>query len=518
MSNSFTIQKYFNKNTNKKLLEWVDFKKLFKCGKQGISGILTIKNTNIDIVFKISKYINYLIQHEYTIMKSLQKITTYCPHFSPIIGTVICKVDPIYKKKTNPFEIQSKYHIEKELLLMEYIPNSSKFFSYIKNLKISNSCIFSMIKQVLLAVSIAQFKKKFTHYDLHSCNIMITNCNPDLVYLYILDKDNQVCVPTLGNVPVIIDYGFSYTEDMNNNYAWASMAHTSYGFMSNQYDKFTDPKLFLVSVSDDLKKNRNNKQTSIYRRIIKNIFYNLNIDWESGWDNIKTKNASEIISKKLAKNKITSIIFTEYDDYCIDLIQSLIILPFESHSIDDLDISYVTFVSEFMKIENIITNPHYLLYILKGMVDTARTIRSDYLSTNYRQKAVLFFKKSVYERINCVCKYGNPKSIHFEKMLCSLYCLSKNIENILYKILKERNEPKKLEYSKVPLQNIEQIYAALEVNLPTHYIFSSITTITVIDSIQEKKYNVMLTNPQLQEINKLHPLVRGSYLFSILNT
>ena len=126
---------------------------------------------------------------------------------------------------------------------------------------------------------------------------MIKRCDKNIVNLYIIDDDNQFCIPTMGYNPIIIDYGFSYISDMEDNPLWASLAHTDVGFMSNIFDWVADPKLFLITVSLEIKNKRNSKQSKIFRRIVKNIFYPLNIDWESGWDEDQDRGATEFITQ-----------------------------------------------------------------------------------------------------------------------------------------------------------------------------------------------------------------------------
>ena len=130
---------------------------------------------------------------------------------------------------------------------------------------------YSIIKQVLCALSIAQNKLHFCHYDLHSSNVMLEKCDKDLVMVYLLDQNNSICVPTEGYIPKIIDYGFSYTKDCENNTFYATLAHTDVGFMSCTNDFMSDLKLFLVTVSYDI-----------------NHFYNCNsilCSWLPGVDN-----------------------------------------------------------------------------------------------------------------------------------------------------------------------------------------------------------------------------------------
>ena len=215
-----------------------------KQGKQGVAGITEIDKHKC--VYKVSQNINYIIRHEYQIMRALNEISEYCPHFCKVYNIKLCDVDGDYRKKDNPFQVTSKHPIKSEFMFMEYI-NNTQFYYFIKNQKFSNELLFSTIKQLLMAIYISQTKKQFTHYDLHSCNVMMRQCNKDDVFLYVLDDENQLCVPTNGYYPVIIDFGFSYIENMDNNPLWASLAHTEVGFMTNQYDPIADPKLLLVT-------------------------------------------------------------------------------------------------------------------------------------------------------------------------------------------------------------------------------------------------------------------------------
>ena len=133
-------------------------------------------------LFKISQYINYLINHESTVMMGLAELCSYCPHFCKYVGNITAKVDPRKGKKEdeNLFEIEVKYPIEKEVLLCELVTRSCKFYNYMRTESgISENQLYSIVKQVLMSISLAQREKSFTHYDLHSNNIMMKTCNPD---------------------------------------------------------------------------------------------------------------------------------------------------------------------------------------------------------------------------------------------------------------------------------------------------------------------------------------------------
>ena len=519
-----SLVEYYEKHKHESWMEWLEFDQTFeKPGKQGLVGLLKPKEELLSpsgkplkFVFKISQYINYLVQHEYTVMKGLNEISPYCPHFCKAVGTVLCEIDPAARKQGNPFRITTKHPIEKEILLTEYVENSSKLYNYIRSDKVSENVIYSAIKQVLMAITIAQKKKRFTHYDLHSYNIMMKKCNKDVVFLYVLDEENQFCVPTHGHYPVIIDFGFSYIEDLDDGPAWPSMAHTDVGFMSDRFDPIADPKLFLVTVATEMRQMRNNKKSNKFRRIVKNMFGKLKIDWESGWDNVEEKGASDFATEMLAGHSAHSNLFDNYDHYCIDIIQSLVILPLEEQKYSNIDQSYKAFLDEFVKIEQEIGNPFYNLYVLKGIVDVAREVRVDYLHQGEsRKRAVKYFRESIYERVRCVADYCIPKGIKFEKMLCALLCLSRNIEGILYDVIESRMREKEKNYERLPLQTTEQIYGAIEVNMPDKYEFNENTTVFVMNCITEDCSRLKLTHEQIEEVNNSHSLGKGSFLYSL---
>ena len=515
------LVKYYEENKDKPIEEWLSFNKILdKPGKQGIVGLFNKKSSKDEdgqYIFKISQYINYLVYHELIIMQGLKEINTYCPHFCKGIGLVTCKIDAKYKKEDkNPFEIRNKYPIQKDVLLCEFIEKSSKFYNYIRSDKVDEDVLYSIVKQVLLAIAIAQKEKQFAHYDLHSFNVMIKKCDKDLVFLYKLDDDNQFCIPTLGYYPVIIDFGFSYISDMQDGPLWASLAHTDVGFMSDRFDWVADPKLFLVSVSDEIKDKRRTKKSKKFRRVVRNIFHPLTIDWESGWDEHELKGATDCILDMLEKYNKESELFKKYDYYCIDLIQTLIIIPLQEQKIDDFEDSYKTFIKEWNKIEREISNPFFSIYILKGIIDKAREVRPDYFRSQTRAEAIQKFRLGIYETISEVTKFCIPKNIHYEKLLCSLLVFARCMEGHLYKIMNHRMNVKGKEYDKLPVKSVEEIFCIISSNIKDDYVYNSRTKVLFVDNVK-KDCNLIESIPieEIENINKLTHLARGCYINDI---
>lgn len=509
---------YYQKNKDRPWTEWLEVQKIFpRPGKQGLVGLMVAKeDKSLIYVFKVSQYINYLVQHELTVMNSLNEVADYCPNFCRSVGSIIGHVDPNKRKEGNPFECDSKYKIEKEILLTDYLDKSYKFCNYIFSNKISEDALYSTVKQVLLGIAIAQNQKRFTHYDLHSNNIMMKKCSRNLVFLYVLDENNQFCIPTRGCYPVIIDFGFSYTGDMNGEPLWPTLNHTEVGFLSDRFDQIADPKLFLVTVSDEIHDAKKSKKSRKLKNITKNIYGTLPIDWDSGWDNDTDKCATDYVLKKLSKYAKVSLLFREYEYYCMDLIQTLIVMPLEKQKTEQIEIPFLAFLKEFTKIEKEIGSPFYCLYVLKGIVDAARTVRTDYSAPETRDHAVGYFRHAILERIDSIASYCQPKDIHYEKMLCSLLCLTKGVEGLLFDAMEKRMSVKKLMYKKIPLKTPAEIVAAIEINIGDEYEFNEKTTVLVIDAVKKSCYPLELTKEQRTEINSYESISRGSEMYKIL--
>jgi hypothetical protein len=404
-------------------------------------------------------------------------VANFCPHFCRSVGAIMCDVDPNKRKSGNPFEITTKYPVEKEVLLTEYVENAHKFFNYILSSKIDEKILYSVVKQTLLAICVAQ-RKKFTHYDLHSDNIMMKKCDKDLVFLYNFG-DKKYAVPTYGHYPIIIDFGFSYAQDMEGQPMWCTLNQTDAGFMCDRFDAIADPKLFLITVSDEIYQQRQTKKGKILRNITKNLFGRLPVCFETGWDNFSEKSASDKLLRKMDKHKISKL-FLECGYECLDIIQSLITLPLKKRSYKNVSLEYLTFLKEFKKIEDEISSPFYCMYILKGIVDVARQVMDDYKKKDSRKQAVDFFSKAVFERIDSVAKYCSPKIDH-EKMLCALLCFSRSAEGMIFERVMKREKTKQKMYEKMPVKTAEEMYEIINENIPDEYEYNENTKFFMVD-------------------------------------
>lgn len=489
-----------------------------KSGKQGLLGTLKVKTKEgkKEIVYKLSQYLNFLVEGENLMMKGLNEIREYCPHFCKGFGKITIPVDPEFRKKENPFECEDRYKIYTDVLLMESLYPARKLYRYLKKNDFDEEILYSLIKQTLLAISIAQSKKQFSHYDLHSNNILVKKCPKNSCFLYILDEDHQYLIPTYGYYPIIIDYGFGYISEMENQPISKSLDHTDAGFMSDRFDQVADPKLFLVTISDEIKNYRNTKKSKIFRSLIKNIFKPLKIDYETGWDETEDLGATDYVLSLLeeAEHKSKSKFFKEYSNYLLGLCQKLIKLPLKKQSYKKIDKMYSLIIEEFKKIEREISSDFYNLYIFKNIVDITLEVKDDYLSTDRREMAVLTFKNKVLDVISSCAKFCLPK-VDFETLLCSLLIFARQMEGVLFEVIEERMLEKRKEYRKMKVTSTNEIYEAIETNLPSEFKVDEDTIIYVFDSVKETSFKTKIPGKYLTKLNEQHPLFKGEFIYDL---
>ena len=168
-------------------------------------------------------------------------------------------------------------------------------------------------------------------------------------------------------------------------------------------------------------------------------------------------------------------------------------------------------VNEFYKIEKELSSSIYHVYIFKNIVDSARKVKNMY-STD-RTEAVRIFKADVLDVIRSVADFCIPKKLHYEKLLCSLYCFANASQRILFDVIKNKNAETKQQYDELPLNTVEQIYGAIEANIEHNYKFNKSTIVNIYDSYVKSMSSISNLPTELIDIlNSAHPLLQGSIL------
>jgi hypothetical protein len=506
-------------NEYESLPDFLEFDSSFpRTGKQGILGLLKNRTNGKKIVYKISQYLNFVVNQEHAVMEGLNTIRDICPHFCKTYGRFKTNVISSFRQADNPFEYTGKdEHIQTDVLLMEHIEDSRKLYRYIKNENITPEIVMSLVKQTLLANIIAADHLKFTHYDMHSNNVLVKKCQPNSVFFYIIDENRTYLTPTYGYYPIIIDFGFSFNDHCQEKPLYGALAHTDIGFIPSVYDQHADSKLFLTSVSHEMRKYKKSELSTKFRKLITSIYKNCDIDLECGWDKRDTPSISDQLLKKMSNQFKRSTFFKEQGHHIVDLLQTLVELPLTKRQTNDnLDDMTNILVTEFLKIEKEIGSDFYNMYILKMIIESCSNHKHKYLSRDKREEAISAFKTDILGCIDSVANFCNPK-INWEKLICCLLCLSKCIENFCHDKLKKLMAVKKADYNHMLLRNSSEIYEAIEANLPSHFFFDKETVIYVWDCIQKKSYKTIVPNKMVSILNKTHPFERGMILYEYIS-
>lgn len=509
--NNRKFEIYFNQNIEKPWYEWLLLPEQnnsnypqIKSGKQGYSGVLVHPtNKNLICLYKISKEDDNVVEHEYSILKSLEQLSSYCLHFHKVYGIV--KFECNVRLDDQPLIVSEKYKkIEREMMLMQYINNRSSLRELIENISLKDEIIINIMKQIFLIIQMYQ-DYEFTHYDLHSENILIRDCNPNTFILYVI-HNKLYLIPTFGFIPNIIDFGFSYCKPKTKPHSLTcTLLHTKEGYTSSRFDKYVDLKLFLVSTIDDLSRvqERKNIYNKLYN-ICRNVFSGMNIQWNSGWDNSKIIDPITLVHE-LIKDYVKESTLLYKSNIWLDGIQQLINLPLSPLPYHELETSCKNFTEEFVKFEERISSKTLLNYILRIFIRIVKKYRNSYISENNEESqwAVLEIKKKFLEEYTQIIKYHIP-SINYEKMICSLLLITQCIEGLYYEQLEKIYKEKDKMYEIMRLKTPNDFYNVLDVNFTVeHKKLNPKSTIIVIDHDNRNTLTFSLNKEQIAIYNDI---------------
>jgi hypothetical protein len=276
---NYTIKKYFNNFTDLSYIHKI--KLINKKGKSGFTNIIQYKKDDytVDLILKSSLNASQNLGYEYFVGKFINK---YNKVFSCFIETYdLLKynnlktwekmknstiIKSVLKKNVTPMPNVNIYNInltcEDPLLLInltQYVNNSIDLKTLIQHdpLFIAYDLIY-ILYQIYLPLF--YMKKNFTHYDLHTGNVLISQPIKDtyIQYIYYL-PNNKIVKFKSKYIAKIIDYGLSYFNDttqcINSNVIYNSLCffpqcgtlenkcgnNLGYKFLSNtnnQYLKF----------------------------------------------------------------------------------------------------------------------------------------------------------------------------------------------------------------------------------------------------------------------------------------
>ena len=463
----------------------------------GTVGELINPTTEKKYVYKICKYFENILKHEWLIMKSLNTLRDFCPHYCIGVSHYEAYFNDNFRKTTNPFEIdKNRKQVKKDVLLIEHV--EGKMFGKLLRHGLKKFHSFSLTKQVLCASLISEKHTSLTHYDLHTDNIMIKKCPLNSVFLYTINGKKYL-IPTYGYYPVIIDFGCSFNNEIINKPMNFSLTSSHFGFTTQIHDETQDFKKFLCNISHRLCKYFTSESIEKFRDYVEDLYDKKDIDNESGWETIAEESLTVLLEDKVYRifEKHESDFFEDQSRAVIETLQNLAEIPFITNCDEPITDILRSIVIEFKKIEDSVRQHYYLLYILQASVNSANKNKKLYLTKGKRDDAVSLFKSDVLQSIDDVAKFANIKGVNWDKYLCSLLCLGRCIGKFFglkTKLLIEQKEKLK------PSKTSEEIYSDLDKLLETPFIYDNETAVFVWDS-DNKTSKVIVNLKNIENLN-----------------
>jgi hypothetical protein len=229
-------------NLSRHIQKWVTKMELLPVKSvEGFIYITDFFSEDIQVVIKVPQQdsgFESMVREYFIGLKSLNKLRYLIPTFVYTLGAFLCP------KPTKSGKICSGRSKKTAFVLYEKIPGDS-VDGLLKNREIDFDQWLLVFIQMLLGLEVAQREVRFTHFDLHTGNVMVRR-KDNFSYTVPLDTTSyHVNNPVL--IPNIIDFGLasSYIDDRYIG----SFDHARYGmlnFMVPGYDMY---KFMIYSIA-----------------------------------------------------------------------------------------------------------------------------------------------------------------------------------------------------------------------------------------------------------------------------
>jgi hypothetical protein len=218
---------------NKDIKKWIH--KLAKLGVSSVEGFVynvQIIDPNINVILKVPRKrdgIPDILREYYIGTKYINTLRYIIPNFMYTLGSFYCD-SPNYTGKISVNNMcSSNIKDNSPYVVYEKIPgNSMKHM--ISNKMLDYSEWLDIFSQLLIALEVAQRKLNYSHFDLHTGNVMVREVKEGLTYSVNLDGET-ITFKNKKYVPVVIDFGMSTVTDHSTQETIGSYYFERYGMM-----------------------------------------------------------------------------------------------------------------------------------------------------------------------------------------------------------------------------------------------------------------------------------------------
>lgn len=246
------------------------------------------------------------------------KLRDHIPNFSYIFGGFKCSPPSIDEKgQVDSFCLNNNEAVN--YVLYEFIDNAVSLKEYIKNC--TGKQFLSCYLQVVMALKLAKEKIDYSHYDLHTENIMMRKVPKygskyQIGYPTGLDTNKEIYVTT-DIVPTFIDYGFSHIKHDGIDYGRVGFEVLS--IFSDKSWIFHDLYKLLLFSTDDAINSGNIEVLEVCRKIF--LFFN-------------TKDNLDVVTKNQITKYFSFPLFNETEKLTVEDYFDFIIKQFNPSELD----------------------------------------------------------------------------------------------------------------------------------------------------------------------------------------
>ena len=538
-------------------------------------GTLTFPESDEEIVWKVSCYFDFNTRAEYKILEQLNEMLEWCPHFTKCYGMQVLDVHPRIRehprtglpfdisllKKETPKKTKKKNNkkpnkkkngvcgepspgkgkvdspekgsaekgsaeksgkernvkwCKNEFMFQEYI--DSPFGSVRKFLtenQPDNGTIYSIMQQVSMTLLFSQEYCNFTHYDLHSDNVLVRDTNyPHKLYIPTGDG-KPLYLKTFGVEPVIIDTGYSYSSAIDGSTLDMCTHNIHLGYTTHTFDKHYDLRMWLLNLIEDYPNGEKENATKLegYFKKFKEVYRKHHMT-PHGWfrserdmDGINT-HITDIVEKAAPAR---SILRSKTSDALL-CIGHLLTLPLDQSGEEgdekkfekELKRLWGVISKNFWTCENKLgTGVNLRMYFWKCVIDLCAKEKS-------------LFKVGCLEFMSLYSLSVTEGSVNFDELYDSLHIFADMYKTLIFEFYERIHEVRQKEntFTKTP----EEIVKLME------YVYRSSHKIQVGEIVRvhsmkhRKSLDLLLTPEQLVRANEMKACPRAVYLAEIVET
>jgi hypothetical protein len=503
--------------------KYLTFKKVFSTqGLAGITGLLELKNPTENIVFKIALELDRSVEHENLVTRDLNDLRPYCPHFVGNIGMINIPVSNAFINEPDNESLfkNNNDYFPCNVLLIEYVSPIS-LYQVCKYLGSNKNVIISVLSQIMIALDIAQTKKKFTSYDLHLENILIRQVEEDTCFLY-THKGKSWLIPTFGFYPVIIDLGSSYVKSTEGNPMYTSIDNYHYGLQPTIYDNLNDVHHLLISVLGYLS-DKGYVYDHLHTKFL-HLFRHVPVLSEKGWKQLP-HDLFDLVLEQMHKDcpdLDQYPIFEKYDVDLIHLLNGLIILPWMEEKDTSFNDCLYPFLAEIQKIHDMkaVQCTDDILYIIRETIELINNYRQQYEKD--KKTSLKSFVSDWKQRIGFITQNNAkavPRNLDFDILFSSALKIADRLSSNYYKYVQDHCELISNAYLKTTLRGPIDAAKVLLQNATPRINLTSESKIYIWDADAETKRMIRMKDlgtDILAQINDIPFFKKGELICSIL--